>query len=167
METGGAFASITQRIDRVDPRGVPCGKKSEEDSSQQCGHTGGQQHCRVECDLIAARNPVARQTREKHIQTPTGEQNTGDPAGGNKQKRFDQMSARDGSATRAQSETNRNFALPGRGADELQTGDIGAGDEKHDESGETNLSIHDSRSMGFRRGTRELRQSTIIEEIDS
>ena len=40
-------------------------------------------------------------------------------------------------------------------------------EEKHDESGETNLSIHDSRSMGFRRGTRELRQSTIIEEIDS
>jgi uncharacterized protein YacL len=39
-------------------------------------------------------------------------------------------------------------------------------EEKHDESGETNLSIHDSRSMGFRRGTRELRQSTIIEEID-
>jgi len=40
-------------------------------------------------------------------------------------------------------------------------------EEKHDEGGETNLSIHDSRSMGFRRGTRELRQSTIIEEIDS
>lgn len=40
-------------------------------------------------------------------------------------------------------------------------------EEKHDENGESNLSIHDSRSMGFRRGTRELRQSTIIEEIDS
>ena len=40
-------------------------------------------------------------------------------------------------------------------------------ESKHDENGESNLSIHDSRSMGFRRGTRELRQSTIIEEIDS
>lgn len=40
-------------------------------------------------------------------------------------------------------------------------------ENKHDETGESNLSIHDSRSMGFRRGTRELRQSTIIEEIDS
>src|SRR5437588_4821630 len=43
------------------------------------------------------------------------------------------MSARDGCATRAESETNRNFALPGRSANELQTGDIGAGDEQDDE----------------------------------
>jgi len=39
-------------------------------------------------------------------------------------------------------------------------------EEKHDENGETNLSIHDSRSMGFRKGTRDLRQATIVEEID-
>jgi len=40
-------------------------------------------------------------------------------------------------------------------------------EEKHDENGEgNNLSIHDSRSMGFRKGTRELRQATIVEEID-
>jgi uncharacterized protein YacL len=31
---------------------------------------------------------------------------------------------------------------------------------------ETTLSVHDSRSVGFRRATRELRQATIIEEID-
>ena len=30
-----------------------------------------------------------------------------------------------------------------------------------------NLSIHDSRSMGFRKATRELRQTTIIEEVDA
>ncbi|MEP6944319.1 MAG: TRAM domain-containing protein [Acidobacteriota bacterium] len=34
--------------------------------------------------------------------------------------------------------------------------------EEHNES----AGIHDSRSMGFRRGTRELRQSTIIDELD-
>lgn len=39
----------------------------------------------------------------------------------------------------------------------------GNGDENNSES---NLSVHDSRSLGFRRATRELRQSTIIEEID-
>jgi uncharacterized protein YacL len=39
-------------------------------------------------------------------------------------------------------------------------------EEKHEENGESNLSIHDSRSMGFRKATRELRQSTIIEEIE-
>jgi len=39
-------------------------------------------------------------------------------------------------------------------------------EEKHDDNGESNLSIHDSRSMGFRKATRELRQSTIIEEIE-
>jgi uncharacterized protein YacL len=39
-------------------------------------------------------------------------------------------------------------------------------EEKHDENGESSVAIHDSRSMGFRRGTRELRQTTIIEEID-
>jgi len=39
-------------------------------------------------------------------------------------------------------------------------------EEKHDDSGETSLSIHDSRSMGFRKGTRDLRQATIVEEID-
>ena|SRR5438034_3067793 len=39
-------------------------------------------------------------------------------------------------------------------------------EEKHDENGETAATVHDSRSMGFRKATRELRQSTIIEEID-
>ena len=39
-------------------------------------------------------------------------------------------------------------------------------EERPEESNESTMSIHDSRSMGFRRGTRELRQSTIIEEID-
>jgi len=37
------------------------------------------------------------------------------------------------------------------------------GDENNSES---NLSVHDSRSLGFRKATRELRQSTIIEEVD-
>jgi uncharacterized protein YacL len=35
------------------------------------------------------------------------------------------------------------------------------------ENGESNVAIHDSRSLGFRRATRELRQSTIIEELES
>ena len=39
-------------------------------------------------------------------------------------------------------------------------------EEKHEENGESSVAIHDSRSMGFRKATRELRQSTIIEEID-
>lgn len=34
------------------------------------------------------------------------------------------------------------------------------------ENTEVSFGIHDSRSMGFRRGTRELRQTTIIEEIE-
>jgi uncharacterized protein YacL len=34
------------------------------------------------------------------------------------------------------------------------------------EDSESNLSIHDSRSLGFRKATRELRQTTIIEELD-
>ena len=34
-------------------------------------------------------------------------------------------------------------------------------------STDSSYSIHDSRSLGFRKGTRELRQNTIIEEIDS
>ena len=42
-------------------------------------------------------------------------------------------------------------------------------EDKEDSSigSESSLSIHDSRSLGFRKGTRDLRQSTIIEEIDS
>ena len=39
-------------------------------------------------------------------------------------------------------------------------------EEKHDEHHESSVSIHDSRSMGFRKATRELRQTTIIEELD-
>ncbi|MGE3466793.1 MAG: PIN/TRAM domain-containing protein, partial [Pyrinomonadaceae bacterium] len=41
-------------------------------------------------------------------------------------------------------------------------------EEKEDSQGssETNLNIHDSRSLGFRKATRELRQTTIIEEIE-
>jgi uncharacterized protein YacL len=37
-------------------------------------------------------------------------------------------------------------------------------EEKEDHEG--NVAIHDSRSMGFRKATRELRQTTIIEELD-
>lgn len=37
-------------------------------------------------------------------------------------------------------------------------------EEKQDDSGE--VAIHDSRSLGFRKGTRDLRQTTIIEELD-
>ncbi|MER3631231.1 MAG: PIN domain nuclease [Blastocatellia bacterium] len=40
-------------------------------------------------------------------------------------------------------------------------------ERQQDENGETNLSIHDSRSVGFKRANRELRQTTIIEEMDS
>jgi uncharacterized protein YacL len=38
-------------------------------------------------------------------------------------------------------------------------------EEKQDDSGE--VAIHDSRSLGFRKATRELRQTTIIEEMES
>lgn len=38
--------------------------------------------------------------------------------------------------------------------------------DDREEIGDSNLSIHDSRSMGFRKATRELRQTTIIEELD-
>ena len=34
-------------------------------------------------------------------------------------------------------------------------------------AGETTFNVHDSRSLGFRKATRELRETTIIEEIDS
>lgn len=34
------------------------------------------------------------------------------------------------------------------------------------DSGDSNLNIHDSRSVGFKKATRDLRQTTIIEEID-
>jgi len=40
-------------------------------------------------------------------------------------------------------------------------------EEKLDENGESNVAIHDSRSLGFRKATRELRQTTIIEEMES
>jgi uncharacterized protein YacL len=39
-------------------------------------------------------------------------------------------------------------------------------EEKHEEHQESTVSIHDSRSMGFRKSTRDLRQTTIIEELD-
>lgn len=39
-------------------------------------------------------------------------------------------------------------------------------EESRDEQAENNMSVHDSRSLGFRKATRELRQTTIIEEVD-
>lgn len=39
-------------------------------------------------------------------------------------------------------------------------------EEKEDHNDSGNVAVHDSRSMGFRRATRELRQSTIIEEME-
>lgn len=39
-------------------------------------------------------------------------------------------------------------------------------EEKADENGDSNLSVHDSRSLGFKKGTRELRQTTILEDLD-
>jgi|ERR1035437_10237515 uncharacterized protein YacL len=38
--------------------------------------------------------------------------------------------------------------------------------EEKDETGSDSFSVHDSRSLGFRKATRELRQTTIIEEIE-
>ncbi|MGQ0541300.1 MAG: PIN/TRAM domain-containing protein [Blastocatellia bacterium] len=38
--------------------------------------------------------------------------------------------------------------------------------EERDENGEGHVAIHDSRSLGFRKATRDLRQTTIIEELD-
>jgi uncharacterized protein YacL len=38
--------------------------------------------------------------------------------------------------------------------------------EDKEESNESQVAVHDSRSLGFRKGTRELRQTTIIEELD-
>jgi uncharacterized protein YacL len=40
-------------------------------------------------------------------------------------------------------------------------------EEKLDENGESNVAVHDSRSLGFRKATRELRQTTIIEEMET
>ncbi|MGB7202308.1 MAG: TRAM domain-containing protein [Pyrinomonadaceae bacterium] len=39
-------------------------------------------------------------------------------------------------------------------------------EEKEEVDGDSTYNIHDSRSLGFRRATRELRQTTIIEEIE-
>ncbi len=39
-------------------------------------------------------------------------------------------------------------------------------EEKEDHNDSGNVAIHDSRSMGFRKATRELRQTTIIEEVE-
>jgi hypothetical protein len=39
-------------------------------------------------------------------------------------------------------------------------------EEKVDENGESGASVHDSRSMGFRKATRDLREHTIIEEVE-
>ena len=39
-------------------------------------------------------------------------------------------------------------------------------EEKEEVNGDSTYNIHDSRSLGFRRATRELRQTTIIEEIE-
>lgn len=39
-------------------------------------------------------------------------------------------------------------------------------EEKDDHGEPSNMSVHDSRSLGFRKATRELRQSTILEEMD-
>ncbi len=38
--------------------------------------------------------------------------------------------------------------------------------EEKDDAPDSHVAIHDSRSMGFRKATRELRQTTIIEEVD-
>jgi hypothetical protein len=38
-------------------------------------------------------------------------------------------------------------------------------EDKNDEHHESNVGIHDSRSLGFKKATRELRQTTIIEEL--
>jgi len=39
-------------------------------------------------------------------------------------------------------------------------------EEKVDENGESAASVHDSRSLGFRKATRDLRERTIIEEVE-
>jgi hypothetical protein len=38
--------------------------------------------------------------------------------------------------------------------------------EEKDDASEAPVSVHDSRSLGFRKATRDLRQNTIIEELE-
>ena len=39
-------------------------------------------------------------------------------------------------------------------------------DESRDDNSDSHVAVHDSRSLGFRKATRDLRQTTIIEELD-
>ena len=133
MQTGRAFAPVAQRIDRVDARGVPGRKKSERDPGDEGSQSGDREHGRVERNLIAARDPIARETGEEQFQTPTADQDAANSAKSDEQERLDEMTARNRGSAGAERKTDRDFALPRRGANELQAGDVRAGDEQDEQ----------------------------------
>src|SRR5204863_8006110 len=71
--------------------------------------------------------------RQQQIETPTADQQATDSPKRDQQQRFDQVIPYDRQTARAQSETDRDFALSGGSPNELQTGDVGAGNEKHED----------------------------------
>src|SRR5205085_4280215 len=101
---------------------MPRGEKAEHNAGDE---RSKRSHCEdrgIERDLIAARNPIARQTREQQIQTPTADEDAADSTERDEQKRFDKMTARNRGPARTERKTDRDFALPRRGANKLETG---------------------------------------------
>ena len=125
---------LPSRNESIASTRVAChaGKQAENNSGDQCGHAGHRQDRHVQPDLVTARNPAVRETRQEQIQSPTADQHAADSAERDEQQRFNQMTARDGRATRAQSEPDRDFALPGGSADELEPGHVRARDQQHE-----------------------------------
>src|SRR5205085_12575494 len=103
---------------------MPRGEKAEHDAGDE---RSKRSHCEdrgVERDLIAARNPIARQTREQQIQTPAADQHAAESTERDQQERFDEMTALNPGTAGAERESDRDFALPRRGANKLETGNI-------------------------------------------
>ncbi len=71
-----------------------------------------------------------RQARQQQVEPPAADQDAADSAERDEQERLDQLFPRNRRSAGAQGETDSHFALPRGGADELQPGDVGAGDQQ-------------------------------------
>src|SRR4051812_25703413 len=109
---------------------MPGREETEHNSGDEGSQASDREHSRIERDLIGARNPIARQARQKQIQSPAADQDAANSAEGDEQERFDEMTARNRGTAGAERKTDRHFALPRRSADKLQPGNVRAGDKQ-------------------------------------
>ena len=126
----GAARAFIERAGDVRMRCAPGWQKAGEDSHNETRCGGEGENTRVWRNLINARN-VRREKSFHRVESPNGEQQTGEAANDAEQDAFGEQLPHDVPASGAERGANADLFLPRNGTREKKISDIDAGDEPH------------------------------------